>query len=249
MRPLHWSHLRHFAESPAHYRYYLDHPVVATPAMKFGSLVHKLVLGVAPQSFVVYDGHRRGNAWKEFKEQHEGVEIVTAAEWRRASECADAIKSDPVTGPLVRDGLREHRMEWSVAGRPCAGTPDLNGRDVNDLKISAVVSPDRFKWHCRRMLWHAQLAWYADGVHSAQGQPPEKCHIIVCAPKPPFVPVAYRLSEETLRQGHETWLSLFHGLRTCEESDQWPGYAQEPVELDLDASELDLIIDGEEVTL
>jgi len=246
--PLRWSALRYMAESPAHYRYYLDHPVEATPAMRFGALTHALVLGVAPQSFVVFDGVRRGNVWTEFKEAHGEVEIVSAEEWERASACADAVKADPVCGKLLRSGIKEHRIEWSINGRSCMGTPDVNGNILVDLKVTPFANPNRLSWHCRKMQWHTQLAWYKDGI-KAQGGYVEDVYLVTVTPKPPHLAVAYGLTPDTLTLGSRTWQALFERLLVCERTDEWPGYAQDVIPLDIEEDEFSLVIEGEEVSL
>jgi len=252
VQPLHWSQLKEMAESPAHYRYRLDHPIEPTPVMKFGSLVHAMVLNKAPRSFVVYEG-KRGNSklYTKFKADHAGLEIVTADEWERASNCADAVKADPVCGPLLKSGLREQQIEWVVDSRQCSGTPDVSGTLLVDLKVTAMA-PRRFPWHCRKMLWHAQLAWYMNGLDLQETPPVSNVYIITVPPKPPHIPVAYYLTERTLETGATIWRSLFDKLMQCEKDDQWPGYAQDVVALDLDEIDdepLDLIMGDKVVTL
>ena len=249
MTPLRWSDLRYISESPAHYLHNLDNPMVPTAAMRLGSLVHALVLGVAPNSFIVYEGQRRGNAWKEFKEEHSQVEIVTSDEWERACRCADAVKADPICGPLLQSGLKEHRLEWEVAGRKCAGTPDLNGDILVDLKVTQMANPTRLPWHARKMMWHGQVAWYSDAVETLGGTM-DGHYLLAVTPKAPHLCVAYQLTDETLELGRRLWHSLFERLRTCEESNQYPGYAQDVIPLDIqDDEDLTLTIGGEEVDL
>ena len=77
-RPLHWSHLRNMARSPAHYRYNLDHPQEPTDAMRLGTLVHHIAL-VTPTRYRIWAGGRRaGKEWNEFQSETAamGVEIV-----------------------------------------------------------------------------------------------------------------------------------------------------------------------------
>jgi hypothetical protein len=249
VKPLRWSSLKHLAESPAHYRYYQDHDLEPTPAMRFGSLVHAMLLGRAPNRFAVYDAARRGNAWRDFKEQHADLEIVTADEWARASDCADAAKADPVVAALLKQGLREHRCEWMVGTRKCAGTPDLNGDILVDFKVTPMTNPVRLPWHARKMLWHAQLDWYKYGLTSI-GREISAVYLCALTPKPPHLAVVYQLTDSTLDLGRRQWRLLFERLLTCEASDQWPGYAQAPIPLDLDDAEpLELLVGGEEVTL
>jgi len=248
MKPVHWSQLRHMRESPATYLHHLTDPITATTAMRFGSLVHALVLGKAPRSFVVFDKPRRGNAWKDFKGSHDGLEIVTADEWERASNAADAVKTDAVCGPLLKQGVRESTIEWEVAGRTCAGTPDLNGGILVDLKVTPMLNPLKFPWHARKMGWAIQAVWYLDGLE-ATGETVSDAYLIAVDPKPPHLCVAYYLTERTIELGRKSWRTLFEKLLVCEKSNEWPGYAQSFVPLDLDDEEFELTIQGEAVEM
>lgn len=245
LKPLHWSGLRHIAKSPAHYRYYLDHGVTVTAAMRFGSLVHAMVLG-ATRAFVVYPEARRGNVWKDFQAAHEGVEIVTAEEWQRASDCAFAVKANPNAAVLLKS-LRERKLAWTFAGRECAGTVDLCGDVLSDLKVTDA-DPARFPWHALRMGWPAQLTWYEQGVIESGGARPSALSLIAVEPKPPHVVQVYDLTERAAELGRRHWRLLFERLRVCEETDTWPGYCEGIMPLDA-PEQCELTIDGEEVTL
>lgn len=248
MKALHWSDLKYMADCPAVYKYRRDNGVAVTAAMRFGSLVHLIVLGKSIKDFAVYEGDRRGKAWTDFKEAHPDVEIYTQDEWDRAEECAKAVLADPICGTLVRSGIKEHQIEWDLGGRACAGTPDINGDILLDLKVTPMAAPHRIEWHARKMLWHAQLAWYKHGIEK-KGVVIENVYLLAVTPKPPYLPVAYRLSQDTLDYGMNQWWALFERLRMCEVSNEWPGYAQAILPLDIQERELSLIIDGEDFEL
>jgi hypothetical protein len=63
IEPVHFSRLKLMQLSPAHYRAAEDRDE-ETPAKRMGTLVHALVLG---GELIVYDGERRGNAWRAFE--------------------------------------------------------------------------------------------------------------------------------------------------------------------------------------
>ena len=246
MNRLHWSSLRWIGKSPAHYRHYLETRLLPTPAMRLGSLVHAMVLG-ATRPFVVYPEARRGNKWKDFKAEHDGQEIVTAAEWAVASDIALAVKSHP-EAKLAMTGVKEHPIQWQIGARDCAGTPDINGGVLTDLKVTDS-DPRRFPWQARKMGWFAQLAWYFDGICRATGTDPERVCIVAVEPKPPHIVVPYELTEGAIEYGRRVYRSYLETLEVCQASDSWPGYVQTFAVLDAPDNDLQLIIDGEEITV
>jgi len=245
MKPLHWSALRHIRQTPAHYKYNLEHPKPPTPPMRFGSLVGAFVMG-KPRSFVVYEGARRGNAWKKFKEAHADLEIVTQDEWDRAMAAADEVRADRVAAELLAGAEREVKFDWSVDGRPCRGTPDLC-RGPNDILADLKVTdsnPYKLRYQVTKMGWHAQLAWYHNGVDFE----PLMTALIAVPPKPPHIVTVVEFTEKDLELGHGAWRSAFERLKVCEEAGQFPGYVQSAIPLDLQ-DDVTLTIDGEEVEL
>lgn len=246
MTALHWSQLRHMARSPAHYKYALEHGIPITAAMRLGSLAHAMVLGVT-RSFVVYPKDRRGNAWKEFQAEHAGVEIVTAKEWSVASDIAHAVGSNEQAAPLL-SGIKEHGIEWEVAGRPCAGTLDVNGVILCDLKTTADAEPAHFQYHATRMGWQAQLAWYRDGLILSGLPEPSQVSIIAVEQRPPHVVTVFDLNDEALDFGSRTYRGLLERLAVCEQNNCWPGYVQGISVLGAPDEQM-LVIDGEEVEL
>ncbi len=246
---LHWSMLKHLGRSPAHYRHALTAPQTATPAMRLGTEAHRLLLGPGPHKNdapVVYDGERRGNAWKLFKAAHPGVVIVTQKELDEqgdvAEAMADAVRSDAVAMRYLV-GAKERSLSWTVAGRECAGHADVLGdTTLVEVKTGADISPARYYWTALRMGYFGQLGWYHDGI-AAAGLPEPTHHVIVAVEsKPPFPVVVYELTSGAIDLGRKQWRVLFERLRTCEDSNEWPGYAQAPIALDVPESD-DVVLD------
>lgn len=244
--PVRFSSLKHIGRSPAHYRAALE-ASYDSPAMLFGRVVHAMVLGHG--SWTVYEGERRGKAWSDFKADNEGVDIITAQEFRRARDCADAVLNDPVAAPFLV-GDRERRIEWTHNGRACRGTPDVIGADfITDLKTTTDASPGLFSRAALRMGYHAQLAWYQHGVEAALDRTCPSGVLIAVESKAPYAVTVLRLTDRAIAAGHKTWVAWFERLVACEESGVWPGYSQSIVDLDVpdeDAFE-GLLIDGEEI--
>lgn len=251
LAPVRWSNLHHLARSPKYYRHVLDNGLAETPAMRIGSIVHGHVLG-SQHSFVVYEDDRKGNAWKEFKAAHEGRRIITRKEHDQGYEIAQAILRHPDARTLVR-GTKERRIEWTMNGRACHGTPDFvrDGAALTDLKITADARPEKFIWQAQRMQWFGQLDWYRNGLKLGGYGEPRDLFIIGAEPKAPYDLVVYELTPAAVELGMRTWRLLWERLMVCEDSNEWPGYVQGVMPLDVpaDGEDLSLVIDGEEVDL
>lgn len=236
------------ARSPLHYLHSVQSEFEETRPMRVGSCVHALVLG---GEYHVYEGERRGNAWKEFKVAHDdGKTIVTTSEFDDATAIANAVLSDPVAA-VVMAAPRETEIEldWTWLGRACAGRLDLVRPDLlADLKVSSTSELDRFQAQAIRMAYHAQLAWYL----RALGRPlTSAVYVIVVEDHAPYPVTVRRLTDRALEAGEKLCRLWMEQLLCCEQAGAWPGYAQSVVPLDLPewADEQTLIIDGEEVAV
>lgn len=235
---LHWSQLRHIDKSPAHYLAALKEPREQTPAMRFGTLVHALVLG---GQYVVYDGERRGKVWAEFQAANEGAFIVTASEHERARYVAETVRRDPVAKPLL-EGITELAWERQLYGRHCAGRADVfkKGSHLVDLKTTADAHPERFSRHALKFGWHGQLAFYRDALEHRG-----PCFIIAVETAAPYAVTVLELTERALLEGDKLNRLWLERLAACEAIDHWPGYVQMAWPLDI-VEDSGLIIGDEE---
>lgn len=244
VEPLHFSDLKRMALSPAHYLAGLgnDHD---KPAMRFGRLVHTLVLG--GPAVAVYEGERRGNAWKAFRAENEGREIVTRSELDEATNVARAVLSSEVARPYLI-GERERPVEWTTNGRRCAtrGIDVLGSTFLADLKTTNCAEPGRFSRACLRMAYHGQLAWYQDAAASI-GRHVDEAFIIGVETAPPYAVTVLRVTPRTLHEGRKLSRLWLERLLACEAANEWPGYVQSVVDLDVAEDDVGLIIDGEEI--
>jgi hypothetical protein len=243
-----FSNLKRISQSAAHYRAALETERGDTPAMRLGRLVHAIVLG---GNYVVYDGDRRGNAWKSFKAENDGTDIVTAKEIDGARRIADSVLSCGLAAELLTGGETERQLTWTWIGRECRGTIDLvDKRRVVELKTCADAHPDRFQRTALRMGYHAQLAWYRNGgAIAGLCAASSDCYVVAVETKHPYPVVVHRLAERLLDDGERLCRMWLEQLLNCEHSDYWPGYVDYVVPFDRPEMDDDftLTIDGEEV--
>lgn len=240
--PVRFSNLKRMALSPAHYLAALTQPREQTPAMLFGELVHALVLG---GNVAVYDGERRGNAWKDFKAANEGATIVTVKEHDKARRVADSVLSHSLARELL-EGEHEKPIAWKIGNRDCSSRLDVLGRSwVTDLKTCNTAQPEMFMRAALRMGYHAQLTFYQDAAQYI-GRACPSAFIVAVEVNPPFPVVCWKLSHRAMQNGQKLARLWWERLMACEESGVWPGYAQSLLDLDIE-DEVPLMIDGEEV--
>jgi len=238
---LHFSDLKQMAKSPAHVRHAVETGWTPARYLTIGTLAHAILLG---GDYVVFEGQRRGKAWEAFEAEHEGWTIATRKEFDEAEAMAHAVLAHPVAVRLL-DGEKERAWAATMYGRKCAGRIDVSGRATVELKTTNDAEPGRFQRQCLRMGYHAQLAWYQD-ARRALGEDPGEAFIIGVESKAPFPVTIFRLTPRALLEGQKLNRLWVERLAACEAADEWPGYVQSVVDLDI-AEDAGLIIDGEEV--
>lgn len=244
--PVHITSLKYIARSPAHYLAALENPK-DSPAMRLGRLVHTIVLGGPPSA--VWEGERRGKAWQEFKAAHEGAEIVTKSEVENATRIANAVLTSPVARPWL-DGQTERAVEWTTLGRKCAthGIDILGKNFIADLKTTTDAHPERFMRAAVRMGYDSQLAWYRDAARHL-GHDIEEGALIAVEVSPPYAVTVLRASPRIIEQGARRARLWLERLLACEAANEWPSYAQDVIEWDVDSEDLSILIDGESIDM
>lgn len=228
---LHFSDLKKFGLSPAHYLASVRAPDESTLAMRIGTIVHRTVLG---GPLLVYPGERRGKAWETFRDSHDD-EIVTQAEVDRALPIAEAVLANPVAAPYLK-GRHEVPLKWEMLGIPCStrGVDVIgDGGFIVDLKTSKTTEPGRFG---RLSLWahyHAQLAFYLEAC-AANGIVAREAFIVGVESTPPYAVTVMRVTPRALEQGRACIRLWLEQLASCRAAGAWPAYVQSVVDLDVD---------------
>jgi exodeoxyribonuclease VIII len=243
--PVRFSNLKTLARSPAHYLYNLTHPRPDSVSLRMGRLVDLLIFEQAIP--VIYDGSRRGKEWKAFEAEHDGEDIFTRSEFDSAREIAESFARPEHSEALrlLGSGERQKRLTWDWLGRVCSGTPDAFGEYLVDLKTTRCAQPGAFKRDAIRYAYHAQLAWYRNGMIRSGLQPPAQCYIVAVETSAPFPITVHRLTEQAIDMGERLCRVWMEQLLACERADHWPGYCESFVDFDIE-TELELTFGDEE---
>lgn len=224
-----WSTLRALAQSPAHYRYRLEHPPLETPRMLLGRAVHAAIL--EPEEFaaryVAFDGPRRaGKAWEEFAAAHSHAEIMRADEYDTAVAMAAAVRLHPVATQYLAIGRSEVSLVWTddATGVACKARPDWISNEGVLVEIKTVPSVEAHALSnlVARMLYHCQLAFYTRAC-IANGIDPAGVKLVAVEIEPPHDVAVYDVDDDVLYAGDEQISELLRLLVRCRETGEWPG--------------------------
>jgi exodeoxyribonuclease VIII len=236
---LRFSELKEIRKSPAHFRAAYETVRDEDVSLRIGQLTHTLILG--GDAFAVYEGERRGNAWKDFQAKHPNTFIVTEKEFARANRVALAARKDPVARPLL-EGLKEQELTWEAFGRKCAGRVDIIGSNfIADVKTTRYAEPGFFSREALRRAYHAQLAWYSQGAQ-ANGHAVNNMYLLGVETGAPYAVTVLRVTMRAEEEGRKLLRLWVERVATSEASNEWPGYVQAPVDLDI-MEEAGLIFD------
>lgn len=231
--PVRFSRLKLMVKSAAHYEAGFGEE---TGPMRKGSALHAYLLG-GPEKAVVYEGGRRDDriaAWRDFKAEHAGKHILIPSEKELVEGMRRSIERHQRAMDLLDDGVQENRIEWETIGRRCAGTPDvvkpLVGRKrLVELKTCNTSKPGLFEWQAKKLAYHAQVAWYADGLEKTTAYAPgpvDEVFIVAVESAPPYPVTVLRVCPSVLAAGARQWRMWFEMLLVCEQSNHFPAYAQ-----------------------
>lgn len=230
---------------PALYQYKKTNPPDPTPAMRWGTLVHSIVL--EPEKFaasiaVAPDINRRTNAgkaeWDAFVVANEGKDVVTVEEMSELLQIAAAVQMHPAAKrALDGNGHRiEHSLFWEAQDIACRARPDLIHRAgvIVDLKTTEDASPGAFARSVANFRYHVQAAFYLDGLRAIEGPDAAKGFAFIAVEKKaPYLVAVYEATPEMIAAGRLAYEADLVRYAECVATDTWPGYSEKVLPLDL----------------
>ena len=235
--PCRYSALKQFAQSPLHYWHAMQGSYEESLSMRLGSGAHAMLFG---QPLVIWTGKtRNGKAWDAFKAEHASELILSMSELRKAEAMCAALRGNALAmSVLFGPGMvHEERIDWTWNGRAYRSTPDGASRTVlADLKCLRSAKPTDVMWQSRKAEYHAQSAMYRRALNE-RGATIGDCYLVVVENKAPHPVTVMRFAEAALEQGERSLAVWDEQRRACEEANEYPGYVQSIVPLDLPGDE------------
>ncbi len=240
-----FSTLKLIGTSPAHYQHRMKTgDSDDTDARARGRCVHLAVL--EPEKFreqvVVWDGGtRRGKDWESFKARNAEKEILKPEPYEEVITIAKAVRGSDQAARYLVEGRSEVAVLWDHVVPEMGGLPGYRIRckalldritpvGIIDLKSTRDASPDGFGRECANYESHVQASFYSDGYRAATGK--ELPYILIATEAaPPHVVQAYRVREDDLENGRETYRGWLDRLDMCRREQAWPGYSTTEMDL------------------
>ena len=212
-----------------------------TAAMRFGTLVHALVLTPATfaEEFALAGSiNRRTNAGKA---EHaalvaSGKLPVSGEEYAAALEIVKAIRKHPVAGTLFKAGEPEKILtverephRWPLKGRLDWLAPQPA---IVELKTATDASRAGFLRAVHRHGYHLSAAYYRMLVSRTTGTPEADIPhtFVVAETERPYAVAVYPTSERLLAEGRDLWETALARFDECWTHDDWPSYPVESLD-------------------
>lgn len=234
-------------KTPAGFKAYLEAESKDTKALRMGSLTHAMVLekDTVLQRYVasplcdrrtkdgkqLYDAFQIANADKT---------IVASDEWEVCDKVAasmnERIKSLGLTITTTELMISVEYNGAMLKAALDAIVTDKNGDEwIVDLKTTAEegASPKEFLQTVRNYRLALQAHWYRTVYQMHTGKRVRGFIFIVAEKAPPYLSAAYQIGPELMTYAafdFEAVITLYKG---CIALDEWPGYPNEVVELDI----------------
>ena len=212
-----------------------------TAAMRFGTLVHALVLTPATfaEEFALAGSiNRRTNQGKaDYAALLASDKLpVSGEEYAAALEIVKAIKRHPVAGTLFKTGEPEKTL--TVAREP--GLWPLKGRldwlnpqpAIVEFKTATDAGREGFLRAVYRHGYHLSAAYYRMLVSRITGKPESAIpHTFVAVEtERPYAVAVYSSSERLLAEGRGLWETALARFDECWTNGDWPSYPVETLE-------------------
>lgn len=235
------SDLWKISDSPEKYKYFLENPLGQTPAMAFGSAIHKLIL--EPDTFfrdfaVAPVINRRTNegkaAWEKFVSDNAGKTIISSEDYDAIRAMEAKLKTVPLAHSLLYDGGKsEVPVFWTdpETGEKCKAKldhisigPDGRYRIV-DYKSARFADTHRFNSEIFRLGYHVQSGMYSEGTQISYGLDYRPVFMFVVQEKdPPYAVNVIEVTDEVMNAGNAQFHLLLGKLHDCKTLDVYPGY-------------------------
>jgi exodeoxyribonuclease VIII len=234
---LSYSSLKNFFRSPAHYRYFKDHPKPPTPQMIFGNAVHSVCFDTPDDVVIAPDINKRtkdGRAeWAAFEEDNKDKYIVTEDESETIRNIVDAVYNHRIARRVLQSPSVEFE-KWGLfddllTGVPCVMRVDILDRKrkvIADLKTTVNADQDEFTKQLFRFGYHYQGGFYKYGYHRIDEHLDTTFLLIAVETTPPYGVNVFPVRGKALSVAWDTITRHLEPFARCLRKNEWPNYRQ-----------------------
>lgn len=229
------SDLFKLSKSPAHFKWALDNPEPATPALMFGTAFHSFVL--EPQKFddeyiIVPKIDKRTKEGKVLMAQIEASGKIPLAEEtaEQIKAMAASVMSNKYAAALISGGEHEQSYYWTdeqtgieLKCRPDCRTDLKSTSVIVDLKTTENADTESFVRSCIKYGYDLQAAMYKAGVEACEGKP-HKFIFVAVEKSPPYACNVLEADEFLIKKGRQDMQEYLYTLKECIASGNFYGY-------------------------
>lgn len=228
--------LKHMVKSPAHFRYWKDHPQEDTPALLFGRASHKYILekdDFFTEFAVAPNIDRRTKAGKEeyakFLEDSKGKDIISADDLQKIREMREALYTTSFVEQLLAGEkelsyfLEDEGTGLIIKCRPDALVQIGDAHILVDYKSTADASSEAFMRSAINLNYDLQMAMYKEIVDKTTGF--EHSVIFIAQEKtPPYAVNILEANEYFIKSGRDMYRTYLDLYKECSDSGNWYGF-------------------------
>lgn len=243
-------------KSPAHFKFPAPREEMTTQTQynfDVGTATHTAILEPhnLEKTIVRGPGDKRGNKWSDLKAAADAANqiLLVDRDYDAMLAMRDAVHANAQLNAIITGGKDEDRIiegsaYWydEATGVLCRCRPDLYRRDLKiviDLKTSVTAAPDEFARAVTRFGYHAQEAFYSDGMNQI-GEAVEGFAFVVLEKsqgtpvfKSPYASAVYELPPSIVEDGRLIMRQALDRFAECVKTDKWPSYGDGIQELEI----------------
>lgn len=221
---------------PAKFHYERSNPFEPTDAMRFGTLVHSILLGDESDLAVLPYKTWQSAESKAAKEAAElaGKLPVKVGDYETAKAIAAVVRTDPRVRKykLFDDGKAEQSLFWNdtETGEMLRARPDhlqLERRRplIVDLKTAESGEPDEFGRSVEKYGYARQAPWYIDAVTALDLAEAPAFVFVIVEKTPPYLVTVAQLDPQSMEAGRFYNRRAIRLFAECKAKNEWPGYS------------------------
>lgn len=228
--------LKKIAKSPAHFRYWKDHPQIDTPSLLIGRAAHKYMLEKEyffKEFAVAPNVDRRTKAGKEewalFEAENQGKDIISADDFEKIKEMHEALYSTPFVAKLLSGEkelsyfLEDEKTGLIMKCRPDCQTQVGDTHILIDYKTTDNADSDDFMKQAIKLMYDLQMAYYKDILDKVKGV--EHSVIFIAQEKnPPYCVNVLEANEYFIKSGRDMYRTMLDTYAECVKTNEWKGY-------------------------
>ncbi len=231
------SRLMLLDKSPYHFWYQMYSGLAAkddpTPSMNIGGAFHTMLL--EPELFnkefaVAPKIDRRTAKGKEdfhtFTTENAGKILLTDDQFGKVNKMVELVRQHEIVTTLLDEAQFEKSIFWTdqETGLQFKARPDVwSTKMIVDLKTTADASDNSFMRSAYKYGYYLQ-AGMAFEACKAIGKPFEMFVILAIEKEEPHVPSVFMMDDEALQFGIDQFQKYKRVLKSCFDSNKWPGY-------------------------